>query len=266
MKFYYFSGTGNSYAVCKKLSESFNCEMTAIKDLENHSTVIESKRVGLVFPIYYQDMPNIVHQFISNSNWTQADYIFTIPTFGGGPGTSFKSIDELLRSKGKNLSFSFGIHMPQNAFYKRFENIEVLLEKMNESIIVIHHSILAKASGYASNSRLQFYLEKPLIPLFKKIYKRYFEKETGIKENRIEQIYHLDALTQANDLCNGCGMCLNICPVQNIQMIETNPQWLHHCENCLACYNACPQKAISVGFIKKDYHYVHPQYDEFMYD
>lgn len=50
-----------------------------------------------------------------------------------------------------------------------------------------------------------------------------------------------------NDRCNGCGVCEDVCPADNIQMIENGPNWKHDCEQCLACLHWCPQQAIEFG-------------------
>jgi MinD superfamily P-loop ATPase len=51
-----------------------------------------------------------------------------------------------------------------------------------------------------------------------------------------------------------------VCQVENIEMKDGKPTWLHHCEQCLACLQWCPQEAIQVGRKtegRKRYH--HPE-------
>jgi len=68
----------------------------------------------------------------------------------------------------------------------------------------------------------------------------------------MDRSYHTDKN------CIGCGKCSNICPVQNIKMVDDKPIWQHKCENCLACIKWCPQKAIyGYGGLPKGYH--HPE-------
>jgi MinD superfamily P-loop ATPase len=47
--------------------------------------------------------------------------------------------------------------------------------------------------------------------------------------------------------CDGCGLCEKICPVENIKLIDKNPEWRRHCEHCMACIQWCPQEAIQYG-------------------
>ena len=44
--------------------------------------------------------------------------------------------------------------------------------------------------------------------------------------------------------CNGCNICADICPVNNIVVKNGKPEWQHHCEQCWACAHWCPKKAI----------------------
>ena len=44
--------------------------------------------------------------------------------------------------------------------------------------------------------------------------------------------------------CNGCGICLKVCPANNIIMNDGKPQWQHKCEQCVACLQWCPEKSI----------------------
>ncbi|MGL4934154.1 MAG: EFR1 family ferrodoxin [Cetobacterium sp.] len=47
--------------------------------------------------------------------------------------------------------------------------------------------------------------------------------------------------------CISCGICKDVCPVQNIELINEKPLWNKNCEDCLACVNLCPTVAISCG-------------------
>ena len=51
-----------------------------------------------------------------------------------------------------------------------------------------------------------------------------------------------------NDKCNGCGTCVNICPMdvfslENGKAVVKNPS---ACIGCHACDNQCPMDAISL--------------------
>lgn len=48
-------------------------------------------------------------------------------------------------------------------------------------------------------------------------------------------------------LCNGCGKCARVCPMDNICLKDGKPVHGEHCCLCLGCYHLCPQQAIWVG-------------------
>ena len=68
-----------------------------------------------------------------------------------------------------------------------------------------------------------------------------------------------DKSFKINKKCNSCGICLKVCPVNNIVIVDKKPLWLHKCENCLACYNYCPQRAIETSVVNKGNYYKHPE-------
>lgn len=51
----------------------------------------------------------------------------------------------------------------------------------------------------------------------------------------------------ANNKCTKCGLCLKICPVNNIKMKDGNIKWNGRCEQCMACIQYCPAEAIQFG-------------------
>lgn len=75
-----------------------------------------------------------------------------------------------------------------------------------------------------------------------------------------ESINLMDYGFNVTNHCNGCKVCSNICPVDNINLENNCPLWLHHCEQCFACLQLCPKEAIQFrnGTLEnKRYH--HPE-------
>jgi len=53
------------------------------------------------------------------------------------------------------------------------------------------------------------------------------------------------------ELCNGCGQCVDSCPMDVIRMDEKGDKAIikypEDCMLCLHCEQACPEKAITVS-------------------
>lgn len=49
-------------------------------------------------------------------------------------------------------------------------------------------------------------------------------------------------------LCNGCGLCVDYCPLDVLRMEEKNKKayvkYLRDCQGCFLCEYECPQDAI----------------------
>ena len=74
------------------------------------------------------------------------------------------------------------------------------------------------------------------------------------------QVHKMDKNFWVDDKCNNCGICLKVCPVNNIKIISEKPSWLHRCEQCFACLQWCPQEAIQHGKKTTKYpRYHHPE-------
>jgi len=52
------------------------------------------------------------------------------------------------------------------------------------------------------------------------------------------------------DLCNGCGICVDICPMDVLRLNEETEkpiiQYLRECQACFMCERDCPADAIYV--------------------
>jgi MinD superfamily P-loop ATPase len=62
-----------------------------------------------------------------------------------------------------------------------------------------------------------------------------------------------------DEKCNGCGICVKVCPVNNIKIIDKRPELQHRCEMCFACDEWCPSNAIHHWSRSEGTKYHHPE-------
>ena len=260
---YYFTGTGNSLTVAKMVAERLAGELIPIASVIDRGKIEpDADVIGIVFPVYYTDLPNIVRRFAERLDNTEGKYTFGIATYGGAAGDSLKTLDRILRSRGKALSAGFGVHMPQNAFRKPWESKNRIHKRAEERIGFVVRSIEAGKKGmFYTNVPLQMMLT-PFQRYLQCRTVRYLEEvsntpsPSGLKVEDL--IPSSDRSFAVSEQCNGCGTCARVCPVNNIALVDGKPVWQNRCENCLACFNWCPTNAIHGGIVTSGYRYRHP--------
>ncbi|TFG01422.1 MAG: 4Fe-4S ferredoxin [Promethearchaeota archaeon] len=244
---YYFSGTGNSLYIAKKLAENLDdCELIPVaKAWKEDDLTSKSEKIGLVFPLYYYGLPAIVYDFLDKFDLNSTEYIYAIVTSGaGGSGAALSQVKKLLKKQSKTLNAGFSIKMPANYIplydvpseEKRLNTFEKSEEKLDKCLEIIK----------AEENKIK----REPAKLIGKVANLYFRKKVNRKDKKLF----------ADEKCNSCEICEKICPVNNINMVDGKPQWQHHCQLCLACLHFCPQEAIQYGKrTSKRRRYHHPQ-------
>jgi Fe-S-cluster-containing hydrogenase component 2 len=235
---YYFSGTGNSLAVARKIANQLG-ETKLIKicfDQNEIDTTIYD-RVGIIFPVYYSQMPILVENFMKKLIMNKEQYKFAVVTHGGSRGIALSDIRNQMQVLGYVLDGEFSIIMPGNyiAKYGAFPDIYIkfICRKSEKTIKNIVKTISQNQSTGPEDTRL---FEKLILDN-----KKLMEKTL----NKRLEFARLDAAFHCNQNCNSCGVCVKVCPVQNICLEKGKPVWKHKCEQCFACIQWCPNESIN---------------------
>ena len=245
---YYFTGTGNSLKVAKDISTRLG-NTTLIKICKD--TILPSegtmfKKIGIIFPVYYYGLPVMVKEFVEKLVLNPNSYVYTVATCGGSVGIAVKQLQNILDNKGILLSSAFTIVMPDN------------YQVMYATPAVEKQQRLFKLEG----EKVQ-----PIVDIINRLEKVPFEEINsfpakllgGMLSGNFKPKYK-DKNFWSDERCNGCGICVKVCPAYNIKIEQDRPKWLHECEHCLACMHWCPKHSLQYkkGTVKRD-RYQHPE-------
>ena len=251
----YFSGTGNSLAVARKIAEAINDQVLPLTEAVQQDLTNE-KRIGLVFPTYDFNLPPALPEMVSHLKISPKSYVFTVVTCGSMAGNCIWVLRRLLREKGIELAYSHKVSVPDNSALafgrnpnkqlKKFERVPARMEQIIRELQAESHTL-----HYSWFSLLSWLLGRPAV-------------EKGM-------IHCLGPKVNA-DKCTGCNTCVRVCPMNNIQLVESRktkdrpsdskPIALigDNCTVCLACVHVCPQQAIRTNGQEalKERQYRHP--------
>ena len=248
---YYFSGTGNSLVVARDIAERIGGKLISIPAVIDEERIeIDAGTLGIVLPAYYMRMPRIVEGFIGKLTNLQSKYIFAVVTVGGIAGGILDRLSAAISLRGGSLAAGFVVRMPANYIHSAGAP-PLFLQKRMFRMWEKKADRIADHVAHGKMGRMEKF--NPLMTLLfsKSIEKAYLAGELDPD---------VDKNFWADDKCNGCAICLKVCPVSNIEMVDDRPVWQHHCEKCLACIQWCPKEAIQfrdVTLKRKRYH--HPE-------
>ena len=239
----YFSGTGNSLAVARKIAEAINDQVLPLTEAVQQDLTNE-QRIGLVFPTYDFNLPPALPEMVSHLKISPKSYVFTVVTCGSMAGNCIWVLRRLLREKGIELAYSHKVSVPDNSALafgrnpnkqlKKFERVPARMEQIIRELQAESHTL-----HYSWFSLLSWLLGRPAV-------------EKGM-------IHCLGPKVNA-DKCTGCNTCVRVCPMDNINLTDEKAIIGDNCTVCLACVHVCPQQAISVNGREalKERQYRHP--------
>lgn len=230
---FYFSSTGNSLYVAKKIREGLgDCELISIpKAMKNNEIKFQGDLIGFIFPLHSYGLPIIVREFLEKVEFNEQAYIFAVEVTGGGQSNlPILEMKDILRDKGDIKS---------SIIIKYISNYTRMGRNPTEK--------RAKDSINKNDEKLQDFIKSLKVRDIKPLPKRYSILHKTFYNIWKDSYGNKDKKFTVNNSCVGCAMCEKICPVDNIKLIDGQPKWNGICIDCMACINICPNKSINIG-------------------
>lgn len=232
----YLSGTGNTKHCIEKIVKMLD-QSANIIPLENKNIISEIERndtIILGYPTQFSNAPMMVRDFIKSNDIWKDKKVFCITTMGAFSGDGTRCSARILKKRGAIILGGLQIHMPDSVCDSRLlkktdEDNKMIIRKANKKI---ERAVYNIQNGKYPKEGLSFFSH--LIGLFGQ--RLWFYNKTS---------HYSDKLKISNN-CIGCGLCEQICPMRNIEIINKKAIAGKKCTMCYRCISRCPQAAITL--------------------
>lgn len=241
MTIYYFSGTGNSLDISKKIASEFSgCTVLPVSREMGADKAIKDSEIGFVFPVFAYGPPRMIRDFILSKRFTRDQYVFAVANCGGTPGDTLGITSKLVKKNGGRLSAGFIVKAQSHP--------------MNNNgmtgIIKFMYDISGKKPFGTFDDR-----KEEILSVVRGHSRNRFDRSsfaanvmgTMISSMAMKMLSKTAAQFHTDGNCTSCGSCVKICPRGNISLVEKRPVWGDDCEACNACIQWCPSMAIHMG-------------------
>ena len=224
MKTFYFTATGNSLYVAKRIGGELHSIPHMIKA---GKYTFEDEAIGFAFPCYSLGVPRMVAEFILESK-LKAEYFFAVMTYGNMAAGGLKQMEEIGAKANIRFNYVNEILMIDN--YLPVFNIEKELKKEASKKIEENLGKIVSDIEGRQNNTISKNFAVGMLSNF--IHRSYTKNHAAEDKKFIVQ-----------ESCNSCRVCEKVCP-KIILKVKEKPGFSHNCESCYACIHHCPQQAI----------------------
>ena len=232
----YFSGTGNSNYVAKRIADALGDALVNLNDRiksGDTSPVETGERVIIVTPTYAWRIPRVVRDWLRKTELRGAKQARFVMTCGSEIGNADKYNRELCAEKAISCMGTAQIVMPEN-YIAMFS-----APQADEA-----RQIVAKAEPSIDRAIAAIQRNQPFAPTRNNLYDRFMSGPVNLIFYKF--FVNADAFT-VSDACISCGQCAKRCPMNNVTLKDGKPVWGRNCTHCMACICYCPVSAIEYG-------------------
>ena len=232
----YFSGTGNSNYVAKRIADAPGDALVNLNDrikASDTSSVETGERVIIVTPTYAWRIPRVVRDWLLKTELHGAKNVWFVMTCGSEIGNANKYNRDLCAEKAISCMGTAQIVMPEN-YIAMFS-----APQADEA-----RQIVAKAEPSIDRAIAAIQRNQPFAPTRNNLYDRFMSGPVNPIFYRF--FVKANAFT-VSDACISCGQCAKRCPMNNVTLKDGKPVWGKACTHCMACICYCAVSAIEYG-------------------
>lgn len=230
----YFSGTGNSRYVAKRIEEISGDELISIGQKiksGDYNAIRSEKPFVFVGPVYAGRLPCVMEEYIRKVNFSGTPKTYFVGTCAATPWVTVQYVEKLCGEKEFSLLGFNSVVMPQGYIagggtQPKAVNDKILKEA-EPKIIKIAETI-RDVQILPKEQPGKAIMSKVLNPIMYSI------------------MISAKGFT-VTDKCTDCGKCERRCPLNNVKIVNGKPVWGKECTHCMACIAGCPAEAIEYG-------------------
>lgn len=232
---FYFSATGNSKYCAQLLAKRLDDEAVSLNTLikNGEQMVFGAEKPNVVVaPIYAWRLPLPVEKELMNARLDGKGRVWFIATMGAQSGNADAHCKKICESIGLEYMGFRGICMPDSyvALYD-MESPEEAHRKLFDAESEINSAADAVAAGLVLKKSDKTPLAGLMSGAVNKIFNSLFTSDSGF---------------YVTSACTGCGGCVRRCVMNNIELKDGKPVFLHNCIHCMACIQNCPVRGIEI--------------------
>lgn len=232
----YFSGTGNSWYVAKRIADALDEPLFSINDrLKAGDTALTatSRRLIVVTPTYAWRLPRVVRDWLLQTEFPEAEQVWFVMTCGSEIGNAARYNRQLAETKHLRYMGTAQIIMPENyiAMFNapQAEEARQIVARAEPDVDRAIRCIESGQEFPAPRGNLyDRCMSGPVNPVFYALFVK-------------------DGSFRVSERCTGCGQCVKRCTLNNITPQNGRPVWGGRCTHCMACICYCPVEAIEYG-------------------
>jgi len=250
----YFSATGNTKYIAEMFSRKMEAKCLSIEteatddlknELKSHNTI------AFCYPIYGSRAPRIMREFVAKHKGDiEGKKIIILVTQVLFSGDGARVFTDMFNKGAIEVIYAEHFRMPNNVC-----NIPLLRKPSKRTIQRYITRAEAKMSRTTQNIKEGKIIKRGFSRFSKLIGNIQGQPWQGNTRAEIHKQGRLRTMEQRAKTgvrirkeCNACGLCVNICPMKNLENHNSKIVQKNNCIICYRCVNQCPRKAITVLF------------------
>ena len=228
----YFTGTGNSQYVAEVIAEQLGDELISINNYIKNGIAgdfVSGKPYVLVCPTYAWRVPLLVEDWMKTARFDGCKDLYFVLTCGAGTYGAQTYAKRLCEETGMNFRGFKTVVMPEN--YIAMFNVPDK-EKSARIVAAAMRPIKAAVKSIAAGEDMPE--KNPPLGMFMSTIVNWFFYKFTISDKG----FHLEKP------CVSCGKCVELCPLNNVSLVDGKPVWGGNCTHCMACICGCPAECI----------------------